>query len=94
MSSTGGGFWCSWFSNALPQRFPFAHWVAIIVDHFSRRVQGFALFDHQPDSVEIRAFLGRTILAVGSASRHLISDKGPQFWPWETWTATAYMLIS
>jgi transposase InsO family protein len=78
---TGGGFWCSWFPGSLPQRFPFGRWVGIIVDHFSRRVQGFVIFDHEPSSVEIRAFLGRTIRSVGSAPRHLISDKGPQFWP-------------
>ena len=53
----------------------------MVVDHFSRRVQGFAIFDHQPDSIEIRQFLGRTIHVVGESPRHLISDKGPQFWP-------------
>ena len=79
--STGSGFCCSWFPGALPQRWPFCHWLAIVVDHFSRRVQGFAIFDHQPDSLEIRMFLGRTIHATGSAPRHLISDKGTQFWP-------------
>ena len=77
----GNGFWCSWFPGAVPQRWPFCHWLAVVVDHFSRRVQGFAIFDHQPDSVEVRQFLGRTIHIIGSAPRHLISDKGPQFWP-------------
>jgi len=77
----GSGFWCSWFPAALPLRWPFCHWLAIVVDHFSRRIQGFAIFDHEPDSLEIRMFLGRTIQAIGSAPRHLISDKGTQFWP-------------
>ena len=30
----GHGFWCSWFPGALPQRWPFCHWLAVVVDHF------------------------------------------------------------
>ena len=63
----GQGFWCSWFPGALPQRWPFCHWLAVVVDHFSRRVQGFAIFDHEPDAVEIRRFLGCTIQVVGAS---------------------------
>ncbi len=36
----GHGFWCSWFPAAVVQRWPFCHWIAIVVDHYSRRVQG------------------------------------------------------
>jgi hypothetical protein len=42
---------------------------------------GSAIFRNPPTSVEIREFLGRTIHAAGTAPRHLISDKGSQFWP-------------
>ena len=35
----------------------------------------------RPSAVAIRAFLGRTIAASGAKPRHLICDKGPQFWP-------------
>jgi transposase InsO family protein len=79
--STGGGFWCSWLPFALPQRWPFCWWVGVIIDHFSRRVMGFATFDREPDAVSIRCFLARAILQAGRAPRHLISDKGKQFWP-------------
>ncbi len=37
---------------------PFCWWVAIVVDHFSRRVMGFAAFKQQPTSEAVRAFLG------------------------------------
>jgi len=33
-----GGFWTSWLPFALPQCWPFAWWVGVVVDHFSRRV--------------------------------------------------------
>jgi len=30
------GFWTAWLPFALPQRWPFCWWVAVVVDHFSR----------------------------------------------------------
>ena len=62
---TGAGFWCSWLPFALPQRWPFCWWVGVIIDHFSRRVMGFATFDREPDAVSIRCFLARAILQAG-----------------------------
>ena len=76
---TSAGFWSSWFPHALPQVWPFCYWVALVVDHFSRKCVGFAVFLKQPSSLEIRRFLGRVIHAVGTTPRHLISDKGSQF---------------
>ena len=40
----------------------------------------FAVFAHEPTSIQVRAFLGRAIRAAGRAPKHLISDKGSQFW--------------
>ena len=65
---TGAGFWCSWLPFALPQRWPFCWWVGVIIDHFSRRVMGFATFDREPDAVSIRCFLARAILQAGRAT--------------------------
>jgi putative transposase len=76
---TAMGFWCSWLPWALPQRWPFCWWLAVAVDHFSRRVVGFAVFEHQPTSAAVRAFLGRTIRTARSRPRHLITDHGRQF---------------
>ena len=41
---------------------------------------GTATFASQPTSVAMRSFLGRTIRQVGAAPKHLICDKGGQFW--------------
>ena len=78
---TQSGFWCSWLPFALPQCWPFCWWIAVVLDHYSRRIMGFAIFRSSPTSVAIRTFLGRVIHSVGTAPKHLISDKGSQFWP-------------
>ncbi len=79
--STVGGFWVPWLPFALPQVWPFAWWVAVVLDHFSRRVMGFRIFRKQPTADEIRAFLSRTIRKAGATPKYVICDKGPQFWP-------------
>jgi transposase len=58
---TGPGMWCSWLPFALPQRWPFCFWVAVVVDHFSRRAMGCTALKEQPTSQAVRAFLGRAI---------------------------------
>jgi transposase InsO family protein len=73
------GFWCSWFPNSLPQRWPLCWWLAVVVDQFSRRVMGTATFRCQPTSKQVRTFLGRTISSSGAAPKHLICDRGVQF---------------
>jgi hypothetical protein len=75
------GFWCPWLPFALPQAWPFCWWLAVVLDHYSRRALGFALFRSAPTSEALRVFLGRTFPAAGMAPRHLISDKGRQFFP-------------
>ena len=77
---TSSGFRTTWFPFSLPQCWPFAYWVAVIIDHFSRKIVGFAVFHDQPDSRQIRSFLGRAIHAAGQPPKYIISDKGPQFW--------------
>src|SRR4029434_5770483 len=74
------GFWATWLPSALPQSWPFCFWVAIVMDHRSRRIQGIQCFDKQPTSREVRAFLGRTIRRTGAKPRYLVVDKGVQFW--------------
>ena len=75
-----GGFWVPWSPFTLPQCWPFCWWVAIVLDHYSRRVMGFAVFSDLPSSEDIQAFLDRTIRISGASPKHLISDKGGQFW--------------
>jgi transposase InsO family protein len=76
---TLSGFWTAWLPFSLPQRWPFCFWVAVVMDHFSRRIMGITSFLKQPNSVEVRAFLGRTIQKTKVKPKHLICDKGVQF---------------
>jgi putative transposase len=73
------GFWVPWFPFALPQVWPFSWWVAVVVDHFSRRVLGIAVFKKEPTSLAVRRFLDCVIRQAGVAPDHLITDKGLQF---------------
>jgi transposase InsO family protein len=76
---TMSGFWVAWTPLSLPQRWPFCWWVAVIVDHFSRRVMGLTVFAKQPTGQAVREFLSQSIRRCWAQSNHLISDKGRQF---------------
>ncbi len=84
---TALGFWTSWMPFSLPQRWPYCWWLALVVDHSSRRVMGYTIRKGPPTSNGVRAFLGRTIATAGAAPRHLVCDKGCQFWckGFKTW---------
>ncbi len=77
---TRAGFWTMLSPFSWLQRWPFCYWLAVVVDHFSRRAVGFAIFLQRPKAKDVNAFLGRTITAVGKKPRHVITDKGKQFW--------------
>ncbi len=74
------GFWTSWLPFSLPQCWPFGYWVALVIDHFSRRAMGFAVFQKNPDSRNVRSFLGRAMHRAQARPKYLICDKGKQFW--------------
>src|SRR5207247_7113818 len=76
---TALGFWTSWLPFASPQVWPFCWWVAPVVDHFSRRLMGFAVFRTMPSSVVVRRFLEPAFRSVGDTPAHLVSDQGTQF---------------
>jgi len=76
---TIGGFWISWLPFALPQRWPFCWWVAVVVDHFSRRTMGVTHFKKEPTAREVTNFLGRACRRIKCWPAHLITDHGPQF---------------
>jgi len=60
---TQTGFWCAWLPLAFPQSWPFCWWIAVVLDHYSRRVMAFAIFRSAPKSVDVRTFLdGRFML--------------------------------
>ena len=76
---TIGGFWISWLPFALPQRWPFCWWAAVVVDHFSRRAMGSAYFKKEPTAREMTCFLDRLCQKIGGGPGHIITDHGPQF---------------
>ena len=77
---TGSGFWTAWLPFSLPQCWPFCWWVVAIIDHFSRKVMGIAVFRKQPNSKQVSGLLAKTIRNTGAKTKYVISDKGPQFW--------------
>ena len=76
---TASGFWTAWLPFALPQCWPFCWWLAVVIDHYSRRALGFAVFRSQPTSEQVRQFLGRVIAGVAAVPKYLITDSGTQF---------------
>ncbi len=50
---TAAGFWTAWLPFSVLQVWPFSWWVACVVDHYSRRVIGFAVFSKEPKSVDM-----------------------------------------
>ena len=76
---TGAGFWTPWLPFSLPQCWPFCYWVAVVVDHFSRRAMGVAAFKNQPTSEAVRGFLGRAIAKAKKTPKYIVCDRGKQF---------------
>ncbi len=76
---TFGGFWIPWLPFALPQRWPFCWWVAVVVDHFSRRAIGSAWFKKEPTAGDMTTFFGGVRRRVKRWPAHLITDHGVQF---------------
>jgi putative transposase len=75
----GLGFWIPWIPFSLPQRWPFCRWIAVVVDHFSRKVMGIAVFAQEPTAGEIVRFLERVCRRRRYRPDHLITDHGTQF---------------
>ena len=73
---TVSGFWASWLPFALPQCWPFCWWVALVIDHYSRRLIAVSVFSKKPDSVAICWFLE----SVDSTPNYLVCDKDKVFW--------------
>ena len=77
---TVSGFWASWLPFALPQCWPFCWWVAVAVDHYSRRVMGASMFPKKPDSRSVRRSLESVIGYASSPPQHFVCDKDRVFW--------------
>lgn len=84
---TNGGFWTSWFPFSMPQCWPFCYWVAIVADHFSRRIMGATAFTKQPTSADVQDFLGQAVTRVKrdkqykASCAHVVQKKNrPKRW--------------
>jgi len=53
--------------------------LAVVLDHFSRAVVGFAVFKKQLTATEMRNFVRRAVRKTGAPPRTLVSDHGRQF---------------
>jgi transposase InsO family protein len=76
---TSAGIWVPWFPFSIPQVWPFCWWIAVVIDHFSRSVIGFAVYRKKPTSLYVRSFLGRTFQKTGKTPKHIIMDKDSIF---------------
>ena len=77
---TVSGFWASWVPFALPQSWPFCWWIAVAMDHYSRRLMSLAVFPKKPDSRTVCTFLESVIRCAGSRPKYLVCDKDKVFW--------------
>jgi len=75
----GWGLWTSWLPCALPQCWPFCWWLAVVVDHFSRRIVSIGVFANHPDCRGVCAFMGQTIRRTNTAPRHIVCDRDSIF---------------
>ena len=73
------GLWTPWSPNALTQVHPYSWYVMVVIDHFSRRVRGFEVFEQQPTSSQVASAMERICTENGVKSKYLISDQGVQF---------------
>lgn len=76
---TKAGFWVPWLPFSLNQSWPFCWWVAVVIDHFSRLVVGYAVFPKHPSAVGVCDFLDRVVRRVGRSPKYTITDQGPVF---------------
>ncbi|MCP4896055.1 MAG: DDE-type integrase/transposase/recombinase [bacterium] len=77
---TSLGLWAPWLPFVLPQCWPFCWWVAVVIDHYSRRVMGLETFKSNPTFVSVSHFLECAIHTASATPKYVICDKGQQFW--------------
>jgi transposase InsO family protein len=56
---------------------PFAYWLVVVVDYFSRRVVEVVAFRHHPSTADVLDVLDRA--TQGKRPRHIVTDRGSQF---------------
>ena len=77
---TSSGFWTPWSPFSLPQHWPLCWWVGVVLDHCSRSVLGIGVFKENPSTTALQSLLNHTIKKESARPKHMICDKGKQFW--------------
>lgn len=73
------GWWVPWAPQSLVQRAPFCVWLVVVLDHFSRSVVGWELFDKEPTSAEVCRVLDQARRKITATPKYIVSDQGVQF---------------
>jgi transposase InsO family protein len=76
---TSAGFWTTWLPFSFAQSWPFCWWVAVVIDHWSRRSLGLAVFKRRPTVDEICLVLDEAARRAGRAPKYTVSDQGTEF---------------
>jgi putative transposase len=76
---TAAGFWVPWIPWSALLCWPFCWWVSLVVDHFSRKVMGWAVYRKEPTAQEVSEMLDRAVAKAGRAPKYAVSDQGTQF---------------
>ena len=74
-----GGFRTNWIPNAIWQRWSVYWWILNVVDHFSRRSLGSAVFRCRPTSEEVTTALDHIMSTENVRPKQVIVDQGPEF---------------
>jgi transposase InsO family protein len=74
-----GGLFAPWLPLALPQCCPFAWWLLVTVDHFSRAVVHVAVFPTHPTAAEVCRALDEAVAIATGPPKYMVTDQGEQF---------------
>jgi transposase InsO family protein len=77
--SSCDGLWTPWSPNALTQVHPYAWYVMVVIDHFSRRLMGHEVFLQEPTALQVTSAMKRICTENSARPKYLVSDQGVQF---------------
>ena len=76
---TDHGFWMPISPDAMPQEFPYCFHVLNVIDHYSRRFMGFAVFPKNPSADEVVVAMKRICSGNNVVPKYFVLDRGTQF---------------
>lgn len=76
---TDHGFWLPISPDAMPQEYPYCFHVLNVIDHYSRRYMGFAVFPKNPTASEVVTAMKRICAGNDVTPKYFVLDRGTQF---------------